>query len=60
MHVQQHLVEILSVLKEIRALSENLKLFRRCNKINQIQKMNKTHEKRIKRMDIKDILKERK
>ena len=48
------------MLKEISAFSKNLKLFRRGNKNTQKQKMNKTQEKQIKIMDIKDILKERK
>lgn len=54
MHVQQNLVEILSVFKEIRALKENLKLFQIGNYNNQIQKINRSrkqenHIKHIKR-----------
>lgn len=56
MHVQQNLVEILSVFKEIRALKENLKLYQRGNYNNQIQKINrsKKQENHIKHKKIKE------
>lgn len=56
MHVQQNLVEILSVFKEIRALKENLKLYQRGNYNNQIQKINRSRkqENHIKHKKIKE------
>lgn len=56
MHVQQNLVEILSVFKEIRALKENLKLYQRGNYNNQIQKINRSRkqENYIKHKKIKE------
>ena len=55
MHVQQNLVEILSVFKEIRALKENLILYQRGNYNNQIQKINRSRkqENHIKHKKIK-------
>lgn len=56
MHVQQNLVEILSVFKEICALKENLKLYQRGNYNNQIQKINRSRkqENHIKHKKIKE------